>query len=436
MIAETGMSKYVDIEKIGSGGFGNIMRCKHESSGELFARKVLVAADADSTSRFQKEARLLASLDHPNIVKVVAKRLLEPPYYYVMPLYSHSLRELLPKIIKNESQIVPIFAAVLSGVAYAHKQGVIHRDLKPENVLLNSPDDVVVSDFGLGRQIDAASTRLTRTGFGMGTFYYTAPEQIQNAKSADKRSDIFSLGQMLYELYTGPLFSPVQDLEALPPGIRFIVSKCTQIDPDKRFQTITVLKKAFSEIFDSEDAQTDIEELHKLKTKLSAPGSLTATDATRFFRLVAEYERDSDLIHEIFMQLDGSMAAQLFEADPRATRKWIARFVSDFEEKSWGFDYTDTICHRCKAIYEHVSDAESRAAIIVGLMTLGVRHNRFYVLETFAELIAHPTAEGELDAVRVRIREADKGIRERASEWAPAGKLPPPLRRYFEFKTD
>jgi len=390
-------------------------------------------ADKDSITRFQKEVRILASLDHPNILRVITKRLQAPPFFYVMPLYESTLRQKLPDITKNKSQIVPVFTAILEGVQYAHKEGVIHRDLKPENVLINSDIDIVVSDFGLGRRIDIESTRLTRTGFAMGTMYYTAPEQIQNAKTADARSDIFSLGQMLYEMSTGPLLSPVQDLDALPAGIRFIVSRCTQIDPENRFQSVKLLKRAFAELFESASAQSNIDELQKLRTKLSAPGRLSDQEISQFFRLIAAYDGDPDLVHEIVMQLDGSMAAKLFSSDPRATRRLITKFVLEFQDKSWGFSYTDTICDRCKAFIEHINDAEVRATIIVGLMTLGVRHNRFYVLEAFGELINHPSAPDELDAVRVKLRNVDKEIRERASEWAPVGKLPPPLRRYFDF---
>ena len=85
---------------------------------------------------------MLSALDHPRIVKIVAKRLSEMPLWYVMPLYAHSLRGLVDGMKDDPARINRVFAAVLEGVEYAHKQGIIHRDLKPENILMNSDEDV------------------------------------------------------------------------------------------------------------------------------------------------------------------------------------------------------------------------------------------------------------------------------------------------------
>ena len=194
------------------------------------------------------------------------------------------------------------------------------------------------------------------------------------------------------------------------------------------------LKSAFAEVFETRESQSSIEELHTLKATLSAPGTINAVQAARFLQLLANYEEDSDLIHEIFMQLDGSMAAQLYAADARSMRRFIRLFVDDFKDKSWGFSYTDTIADRCSTFVEHIPDAEIHADIVIGLMILGLSHNRFYVLETFGKLIAKPTVDGEIDEIRERLRAVDQGKREDAAGWAPVGKLPLPLMRFFDFE--
>ena len=182
-----GSNTYTNTEQIGTGGFGVVWKCRRTSDGQLFAKKQLdpsAAADPELVARFNREVRMLSELDHPNIVKVIGKRFLTPPFFYVMPLYPSSLANVIPGLVGDEGRIRKIFAQVLDAVEYAHKQGVIHRDLKPENVLYFADSDIVVSDFGLGRQLNSGSLRRTGTGYQMGTPLYMAPEQGVNAKVA------------------------------------------------------------------------------------------------------------------------------------------------------------------------------------------------------------------------------------------------------------
>jgi len=195
-----------------------VWECVREDDGEHLAKKVLLDESEEAIKRFQREVRILSKLDHPRIVKVVAKHLQEPPFWYAMPVYQHSLRSTLNEVVGKQERIAKIYSMVLEGMQYAHGEGIIHRDLKPENILFNNDRDLVISDFGLGRALDAETSRKTYTGEWLGTFAYMAPEQLQDAKRADVRSDIFSLGRILYELYTGSIPGAVQDLTTLPIG--------------------------------------------------------------------------------------------------------------------------------------------------------------------------------------------------------------------------
>jgi eukaryotic-like serine/threonine-protein kinase len=264
------MSRWIDQSSIGSGGFGEVSTCLKDGQGQLFAKKKLHSGDSVAVERFIREVRILSVLDHPNIVRVVAKKLETAPYFYIMPLYSHSLASELSTVVGDERRIFPIFKAVLDGIEYAHSQGVIHRDLKPENILMNNDADIVVSDFGLGRIIDSKSTRKTQTGWKMGTPLYMPPEQLLDAKAADERSDIFSLGRILYELYSGPLTSAVQDTSSLPVAIALIIERCTQRDPDRRFQRVSDLKQAWMSLYDVENEESDRADIKKLVVEMSA----------------------------------------------------------------------------------------------------------------------------------------------------------------------
>ena len=153
------MTRYIDTRKLGSGGFGEVWLCRRESDGNVYAKKKLLGSvDEDGTKRFQQEVPLLSRLDHPNIVKVVGFHLQKAPYWYVMPRYQHTLYQEVPSLVGDTRRIIDIFTAILSGIEYAHAEGVIHRDLKPENVLMNSDDDIVVTDFGLGRALDSETS--------------------------------------------------------------------------------------------------------------------------------------------------------------------------------------------------------------------------------------------------------------------------------------
>ena len=194
--------------EIGQGAFATVYLARDTRHERQVALKVL-NADPDSDSgelRFIREIRLLARLQHPNILPLHDSGHVQAQLYYVMPYVSG---ETLRLRISRERQLpveaaVRIAAEVADALAYAHGQGVIHRDIKPENILL-SGGHAVVADFGIARAIDVGGVQqLTRTGMGgPGTPAYMSPEQLMGDRQLDARTDIYSLGCVLYEMLTG-----------------------------------------------------------------------------------------------------------------------------------------------------------------------------------------------------------------------------------------
>ena len=427
------MTKYIDRSKIGSGGFGEVWRCERELDGEIYARKRLREdADEKAIKRFSREVRLLKSLDHPHIVRVIGVRLSTPPYYYVMPLYKRGLDKEMPGLTGDEDRIGAIFGRILDAIEYAHSQGVIHRDLKPENVLMNSDSDLVVSDFGLGRRLDAETTRNTQTGEGLGTVLYMAPEQFRDAKNADARSDVYSLGRILCELYLGQLTVGPQNLNGLPSPISVIVHRCTHPDAAERFQSVSLLKKAWRMIVDPAARISQRERRELLVEDLASGQEVAAKAAVELLDNLMQHLEDGDMIHEVVMGVTAEALGKMCEQKPTESRALIRSFAEFTAGQGWGFDYTDLIADRCEAIFDQTPDFETRGDLIRCVIKVGVDHNRWYVLRVAARLLERSKEAGESLVVAERIRTLDESYLETAADYVDIARLEIPLVELFE----
>lgn len=397
------MSRYTRGNQIGTGGFGAVYRCVRDVDGAEFAMKALQDTDPDAVKRFQRETRILATLDHPRIVKIVGVQLALSPFAYVMPLYKSSLAGELTSMVGDADRIHNVIDAILEGMQYAHEQGVIHRDLKPENVLLNSDTDVVVTDFGLGRVITAASTRATFTGAQMGTFGYMAPEQLTDAKRADHRADIFALGRMLYELYTGNPPGITHDYGATPPGIVFIIERCTKTNPDERFQSVSELRAAIDSLRQSADAHDTRSRIEELAAEAVAKGRFDDAQAMEFADLLLKLNDDEDLMRELAIKLPESALRDLWRTNEMALILMVKRFTSNVTSQGWGFDYTDVIGGACRKLFDTINDPEARALLIEAVAEVGVDHNRWHVMGIAGSLLENVSNSGDGLAIATRL---------------------------------
>jgi len=418
------MANYTDKKRIGTGGFGDVWLCERDTDGQRFAKKKLRTPLPEIVERFTREVRIIESLDHPNIIKVVAKRLTKgPSYFFIMPHYHHSMATVLKELIGNTSRCTKVFNAILDAIEYAHSEGVIHRDLKPANVLMNSDDDLVVSDFGLGRILDAKSTRRTGTGVKMGTECYAAPEQWSDAKAADERSDVFSLGRILYELHTSPLTSGHQDTSALPTGIALLVNRCTAADPKKRFQTVTELKEAWLMISGQADELAPSEEVMSLIGELSARSTVNKSKSLRLIHMLSHVLDDPDLIHNVVMKLPATVLSAMAEQDVDFTRQLIRAFVSHAGPIGWPFSYTDKITVRCKSLHDAIDDPIIRSDLLLCTLQVGENHSRWAVLATFDELVNRTRTAVENLALAERLSEVSPHMRGAFAKRVPANRL-------------
>ena len=237
---------------LGAGGMGAVYKARQPALDRFVALKVLPASNKDGINfaeRFNREARALARLSHPNIVAVHEFGQADALHFFIMEFVDGTnLRQLerAGRLAPREAlQIIP---QICDALQYAHDEGVVHRDIKPENVLVDRKGRVKIADFGLAKilGVDAEALRLTVEGQVMGTPHYMAPEQIERPLTVDHRADIYSLGVVLYEMLTGDLplgkFSPPSRKVEVDVRLDDVVLRALENDPARRYQKASEVK--------------------------------------------------------------------------------------------------------------------------------------------------------------------------------------------------
>jgi serine/threonine protein kinase len=245
------------LDVVGSGGCGSVYRARQITLDRHVALKVLsdtLAQDEIFVSRFRREARTLAALDHPNIVKIHDAGQ-AGPYLYLLMEYvdGTNLRACMRETRLNTKQTLRVVIDICVALQFSHDAGIVHRDLKPENILLDSKGRVKIADFGLvklvGRDATSALTRVTQV---MGTPQYMAPEQYEAPSKIDHRADLYALGVVLYELLTGELplghFQPPSEMADVDVRLDRIVMRALEKDRDRRYQSADEIQTDVADI--------------------------------------------------------------------------------------------------------------------------------------------------------------------------------------------
>ena len=332
------------LRELGRGGMATVYLGRDRHLGREVAVKVLhesLLTDDEAVSRFEREARVVAKLEHPNILGLYGlEEVKDGRLGLVMPyVRGGTLAERLEATGEGlpVAEVVHITRAVLQGLAYAHHRGVVHRDIKPGNVFLGEqPDRALVADFGIARAA-GAQTALTQTGASMGTPNYMAPEQIDSVSDVDGRADLYAVGMMMWEMLTGErpwreetLFNvifkqKIEDLESpkkrrpeIPDALIEVWRTATRKDCDDRWPSAGAMLEA-------------LQTMGGRRSKLSV-GKLTPSAADR------RNDRMSPIVPRAHLALDpfldaaqGAPGHRLAASNPpqkarkRPCRRWRGR---------------------------------------------------------------------------------------------------------------
>ena len=269
---------YQIVGVLGAGGMGSVYQVRNLISDRVDALKILLpdlTGDPDLAERFQREIKVQASLEHPNIAALRTAFRSGNQLLMVMEFVDGvTLEEKLKDGPLPVLQAIDAVRQVLSALEFAHSRGIIHRDIKPANMILNKAGVVKLMDFGIAKA--ATDHKLTMTGTTMGSLYYMSPEQIQGAATLDARADLYSVGVTLYQLVTGrrpfdgdsqyaimaahlektPV-PPVTLDPRLPQALNDVILMSVAKDPNARFQSATAFRNALGAVAGTVQAPTE-----------------------------------------------------------------------------------------------------------------------------------------------------------------------------------
>lgn len=387
----------IELPPVGSGGFADVYRATDRKTGELVAVKVLrdtSSVHPEVINRFKRELRLLEALQHPNVISVYAQGDTDGGnVWYAMPLAQGSLADFVDKIGGSPPLVIDVMRQVCSGLSYVHEKGVFHRDLKPANILRLESGEWAVSDFGLAVEIERGTTPLTSTlRAGLGSWVYAAPEQWARTRSADHRSDIYSLGKILQELITQEY--PVNtEIPASP--MRPVVERATANDPIARYQSVAGLMESLERALGTRDEDHELWETleqatERLRDRLLSPSTNSADLIELFDWAIAldeTNEEDMTALSRVLPWCASSSIDFLWSRDREAFRRVYNRFTNHVRRSGFSFEYCDVLANFMRRAVERTADSSVMRMSVSALGELGPGHNRWHVRDVLVSVL-------------------------------------------------
>lgn len=417
------MTNYTFRKDLGRGAFGLVRHFHTDTWGEVAVKTFDPSADVlnaiaagyvseeELKRRFQSEATYQAKQVHPNVVRIFESNLTNTPPFFVMELAEGSLAQDLAADHSLSGSPQKALFDILAGLEWIHSQGIYHRDLKPQNILrLRYPDGgprYALSDFGLIKVTTGDATTLTATGTQGGTERYAAPELISNFKRATVRSDIFSFGVILYDIFVGPLPRVPYTEVSFGGAVGAVASKCTKSLAVRRFANISEVRAALYEALQTEVPKFGSQKEEQVVDLLHSGKALDDQEWDGVFLLLEELDAESPTLDVVLRAFTKDHLEALRVNAPDLLSAFGGYYIDyvNCGRGRFNFDYCDVIADKLTWLFE-LGDIGVRANSLLAMLGLGTSHNRWFVERRFVQLagatLDSPTAERMVLEVEVR----------------------------------
>lgn len=365
------------------GGQGSITIYLGKDGKQYACKHMLDTSDSENVKRFQREIKIAEKINHPNVIKIIDSGVDKDGPYYCMPLYAGSLMDYLTLDLFTHPEVqYDIFMQILAGVEELHRNGIIHRDLKPGNILLNSPEDVVICDFGFSKDENASSS-YTTTGEGFGTIGYVSPEQAWDSKHVDGRTDIYALGKILNDISGRVCKCKVHK------AVKRVADKASAPDLNERYSSVSEMREAVKDaykLWKDEDNATSIKE------KLDAIISNKVSDL-QFIDYCDDIVTNAADIQGIALRLGEALdeyGYRLFEEhSPENCLRMHELIWRDWHD-TWDGDYLkiDYMASTTKWFFDISDSPEIKGFIVAELCDIAHKGRRYHAMDIAAEMIA------------------------------------------------
>ena len=415
--AGTRFGPYVVVRRLGGldegiGGQGTVVVVRKDGDDAELALKYCNATDDESLRRFAREVRMMSGIIHPNVVPIIDASPEGRPPYYVMPLARHSLLEEIASVKGDIERVVQIFLDICAGVRAIHSAGGVHRDLKPPNVLRMSDGRLVVSDLGSAKLSNRDTTVLTTTMAPLGTDCYRAPEQMVPGgnRDADERTDVFQLGKILFELYSGEI-PAVLNLELLEDGLRGIVRKATRDDPQRRYQSVGELLDALSMWLESKKPDANPialaeERLARVADRLAQGSEYKKQELAALFAAFSDtLADDPDAFLLLFDKIPLDILVMAGASDADGFESLLAKYcrvLGSGALRRKGYSYAERVADRIEAALSSAKSASLWSMGMRALLIAAVGLHRFAAMDTLAKLLqAVPSEDAAMEVAEM-----------------------------------
>lgn len=412
---------------IGSGGFADVYRAPDRAANDEFvAVKVLrEPEEARYSDRFERELRLLEQLSHPNVIQILDSGVdPEGRPWYAMPLAVGSLEDSLRETAKLvPAAVIEIAMQICQGLAYLHStddengECILHRDLCPNNILRTGESTWKIADFGLAREAERRTTRLTTTT-ALGHIHYIAPEQLDDMRNAGIAADIYALGRTLQAMVVGRTPKLMEEYEG-DHLLGSVIRRATRPDPSRRYGSVDEIRADLIALTSvpSSPWESPSEQMERLVEKIRDAEPNSERTVAEFRDAVLAASADDSLLFQAskaFPDLDRPDLEFLW-TEKSQLREMIRRWSEAVRGSRYGFSFTDRLAAFAEDLVGFTErDDAVLEAVVVALVELGHNHNRWFVRDTLTATLQQVREQNEALTVCHALRECHRS----ALEWS------------------